>query len=93
MLVAIAAAAAGLLAGTVALASFAYFVRELKDRKFPKAAPAFIVGLLFGSTIASAPIGKLVVGEADVWPYYMIGEALVFLPGAIFVVYRYLAVI
>jgi hypothetical protein len=85
-------AAAGLIAGIIALAYLAYFVRELKDRKLPRFAPAMMVGLLFGTTIAAGPIGQLVLHE-DIWPYYLIGECLSFMPGATLVVYRYLAIV
>lgn len=78
----------GLMFGAIALAYFAYFVRELHRGRVVKAAPSLAISVLAGSAIASAPIGHYALGQ-PVWPWYCIGEGIPFIPAAFFVVYRY----
>jgi len=78
----------GVMLGTIALAYFAYFVRELHRGHVVKAAPTMAISVLVGTTIASAPIGHYVLNQT-LWPWYCIGEGVPFIPAAFFVVYRY----
>lgn len=78
----VAAALAGLMVGVLALVIFWHFLRELDRGIFRPAVPGYILGLLFGTFIASAPIGHLLVGQ-PLWGWYLVGEAVVFAPGAI----------
>lgn len=89
MLVAnVAAGVAGVMVGLVALAYLSYFVRGLwrgRVYKFPATA---VLGLLFGSAFSTAPIGHYLL-EQSLWPWFIIGEGLAFVPGALYVVYRF----
>jgi threonine/homoserine efflux transporter RhtA len=78
----------GAMLGTVALAYFAYFVRELHRGRVAKAAPAMAMGVLVGTAIISAPLGHYVLSQT-LWPWYCIGEGIPFMPAAFFVAYRY----
>jgi len=85
---ALGAALAGVLAGIVALAYFAYFVRELKRRKLNYGAGSATLSILFGATLISAPVGRFALSQ-EIWPWFLVGEVLVFVPATLWVVYKY----
>jgi len=84
----IAAGIMGGIAGILALTCFAYFVRELGNGQWKFKAISFTVSLLFGSGYASAPIGDKVLDET-LWPWFVFGEGIIFLPIAIIFSLRY----
>jgi len=87
---ALGAIAAGFVAGLIGLAYFAFFVKELIRNHRPNGpAVAGFLGVLFGATIASAPVGKAVFNSEFLWAWFMLGEAISFGPRALVVTYRY----
>jgi predicted exporter len=82
----------GAMLGLLALAWLAFFIRELRrGRRSMRVLlpPAAMVGTtLLGGPIVSAPIGTFMFNET-LWPYLVIGEGIIFLPGGIILVYLY----
>lgn len=83
VLAGIAATLAGIIVGILALIIYWYFLGELTQGRFRQVQLGYIIALLFGSSIASAPIGKFIIGT-PLWGWYVVGEALIFGPGSIF---------
>jgi hypothetical protein len=75
--------------GIVATTVFAYFARELllNNRFLVRHGTAVIV-LLFGTAGASAPVGSYVFNE-QLWPWFLIGEGVFFIPYGIMTSIRF----
>lgn len=79
----------GVIVGVIALAIFAVIFRRSKKTNVIRWADILeLVTLLFGTVIVDTVIGKWVFDKA-LEPWYIIGVAVAFLPGAIVIVYRF----
>src|SRR5438105_12836656 len=75
VLAAIATVLIGLIIGFLALLLFWYFLIGLLNGRFRQITFGAYLGLLLGSTIASAPIGRAVL-SGQLWTWYVVGEAI-----------------
>ena len=79
----------GTLIGVIALPIFSVFLKRLKEEnKFRVIDLGELLALLLGTTAASTQVGRLAITEI-LWPYYVVGVALVFIPGAVVISYRF----
>jgi hypothetical protein len=71
VLAAVAAVLIGLIVGFLDLLLFWYFLTGLLDGRFRQITFTSFLGLMLGSTIASAPIGHLVL-SSQLWTWYVV---------------------
>ena len=69
------------------LAAIGKGLREDKGLVWLSTASGQLIAILFGGPLAGTAIGNIVVGVA-LWPWFLVGEAVFFIPGAAFVAYR-----
>ena len=71
----------GVVIGFLDLLLFWYFLTGLLDGRFRQVTFTSFLSLLVGTTVASAPIGAAIIG-VQLWPWYVVGEALPLIPGS-----------
>ena len=84
----VAAAIAGGLMGLIASPFFSYVVEWLRSGEVKKLPLSIMIGLLGGGTVVSQPIGSLLT-DANIMPWYVIGEGITFGLPALVIVWRY----
>jgi hypothetical protein len=81
LLTALAAILVGAVVGFLALLLFWYFLIGLLQGRFRQVTFTSFLGLVLGSTIASAPIGHAAL-SGQLWAWYVVGEAIPLLVGS-----------